>query len=905
MGDDLKEGDGLRKAEMDTEEAAGAKIWSVYISEAEKYDKALVESWKSDMEGMLIFAGLFSAILTAFLIESYKTLTPDPGDDIVRLLAQISLQLAGISNGTSVEIVPSDPFVPQLTSLVCNALWFVSLGLSLSCALIATLVEQWAREFQHKSEMRSAPIIRARIFSYLYYGLKRFNMPAVVELIPLLLHASLIIFFVGLVAFLIPVNTGIMILSVFLLALVTIVYVVFTLLPLFYLDCPYRTPLSSGLWRTFAALGSLSRHNPAKHSNKSPIEVSMVDVMGAEALRRSEQRNVRDHRALCWTVRSLTDDAELEPFVEGIPDVLWSSHGRRSAFNEHMKALLNNPEVRLLHRLEHFLRSCDSDLLSPEIQSRRSISAMRALWAIATIPRRDGLFLEPLERFDTSLLAKTDLPFKLAYYQVSTRVVVDLNVLLAVSGNIHDLTQVLLQYKELTARGHLPPMDDILSTLGHIIDRFASLPRYLWQSSADREYGEDLVDLIKHPPLSASDAASWIAQCLGTVESLPRALLALEYEMFASFMVDAATLQGWPYEFAATRNSFSFDEESVSPDMVGTFSTAFDSIVSDQSRRPGYSTHADEILFILLSICTSAMAKDDSYYPLNLANYLTTQNPEESIVIGHCNTLWLCLCLAAHLEAQRYTSALLSAPVIQAICEVSLVMAQQYLDSWTFSSSPLGHRRTLEAVRNVPVSHASPSAIALVKTNILNAWSPLPHDFYNMEALNTVPAYPILPEAIQPSTVPDDNVDSVPGGEPMATILNLRVVILAEFMEACLGAESPYKAVQTTAILTNFEPHTPGVRAAYQVRFARSWGALFAREGVPRELLETLAGGTVLSVYSAEPREGNLISFRWLDDPLAIQIFEESLATHLSGITEMTELSVKLAEIQKRVGRAS
>jgi hypothetical protein len=34
---------------------AGAKLWAVYISEAEKYDKALVEGWKSDMEGLLIF----------------------------------------------------------------------------------------------------------------------------------------------------------------------------------------------------------------------------------------------------------------------------------------------------------------------------------------------------------------------------------------------------------------------------------------------------------------------------------------------------------------------------------------------------------------------------------------------------------------------------------------------------------------------------------------------------------------------------------------------------------------------------------------------------------------------------------------------------------------------------------
>ncbi|KAJ7486990.1 hypothetical protein FB451DRAFT_1228512 [Mycena latifolia] len=70
-----KERERLEKADAEkNHEAATAKLWAVYVSEAEKYDKGLVESWKNDMEGMLIFAGLFSASLTAFLIESYKTL---------------------------------------------------------------------------------------------------------------------------------------------------------------------------------------------------------------------------------------------------------------------------------------------------------------------------------------------------------------------------------------------------------------------------------------------------------------------------------------------------------------------------------------------------------------------------------------------------------------------------------------------------------------------------------------------------------------------------------------------------------------------------------------------------------------------------------------------------------------
>ncbi|KAJ7133952.1 hypothetical protein C8R43DRAFT_1133184 [Mycena crocata] len=230
-------------------EAAAAKLWAVYVTEAEKYDKGLVDTWKSDMQGILIFAGLFSASLTAFLIESYKTLTPDPADKMVLLLAQISQQLSASTNGSNFNIPLSVPFTPPASSVVCNFLWFISLGLALTSALIATLVEQWAREFLHRAEIRSAPVIRARIFSFLYYGLKRFKMHTMVEVIPILLHASLILFFVGLVAFLVPVSRPITVLAIVLLAIVTSIYAVLTVLPLCALDSPYRTPLSGVFWR--------------------------------------------------------------------------------------------------------------------------------------------------------------------------------------------------------------------------------------------------------------------------------------------------------------------------------------------------------------------------------------------------------------------------------------------------------------------------------------------------------------------------------------------------------------------------------------------------------------------------------------------------------------------------------
>jgi hypothetical protein len=37
-----------------------SKIWSVYVGEADGHDKTLVESWKADMDGILIFVRRFS-----------------------------------------------------------------------------------------------------------------------------------------------------------------------------------------------------------------------------------------------------------------------------------------------------------------------------------------------------------------------------------------------------------------------------------------------------------------------------------------------------------------------------------------------------------------------------------------------------------------------------------------------------------------------------------------------------------------------------------------------------------------------------------------------------------------------------------------------------------------------------
>ncbi|KAF9478481.1 hypothetical protein BDN70DRAFT_789468, partial [Pholiota conissans] len=63
--------------------------WEILLKHELEADKIRCDAWKDEVQNLLIFAGLFSAVVTAFLIESYKLLLPDPNDTVISLLTQI------------------------------------------------------------------------------------------------------------------------------------------------------------------------------------------------------------------------------------------------------------------------------------------------------------------------------------------------------------------------------------------------------------------------------------------------------------------------------------------------------------------------------------------------------------------------------------------------------------------------------------------------------------------------------------------------------------------------------------------------------------------------------------------------------------------------------------------------
>ncbi|KAJ3511041.1 hypothetical protein NLJ89_g4327 [Agrocybe chaxingu] len=190
----------------------GVDYWERVLAPVQKKDKAQCDTWKDEVQNILIFAGLFSAVVTAFLVETYKNLQPDPNETAVLLLARIVARLENPSNTSASPpdsfIGPSEtPFIPTNSAIRVNAFWFLSLVLSLTTVLIGITSLQWIREHQSYPEYFSPQ----QTFTLLHMRtqmLQKWRVSAFFSSLPLLLALGLIFFLIGLADFL--VSLGIM-----------------------------------------------------------------------------------------------------------------------------------------------------------------------------------------------------------------------------------------------------------------------------------------------------------------------------------------------------------------------------------------------------------------------------------------------------------------------------------------------------------------------------------------------------------------------------------------------------------------------------------------------------------------------------------------------------------------------
>ncbi|CAE6437365.1 unnamed protein product [Rhizoctonia solani] len=276
----------------------GARVWKTYVKEADKFDTEQVEGWNRSLDVTLIFAALFTAICTAFVIESSKSLKEDPTETSARRLDQIAsilLVVAGandLSQLNSTEImapIASEPFSPRPVDLCVNILWFFSLILSAAVSLISMLAKEWCYLFM--SGRIGDPWSQTKRRQQRWEGIENWKMEKVIIFLPSLIHLSFLSFAVGICIYLWDMSPGVAIPTAVVTVVSVLIYVASTILPLlefFGTECPYSTSISRFIQRMKGA-------DDNKSGKQSPEEAGRIAV-GALAwlIKTNENANSTD-----------------------------------------------------------------------------------------------------------------------------------------------------------------------------------------------------------------------------------------------------------------------------------------------------------------------------------------------------------------------------------------------------------------------------------------------------------------------------------------------------------------------------------------------------------------------------------------------------------------------------------
>ncbi|TCD71690.1 hypothetical protein EIP91_005456 [Steccherinum ochraceum] len=298
-----------------------AAHWGVFDEKVQAFSDSLIVGWKEEIDTLLVFSGLFSAVVTAFILEAYKDIQPSQS---TLLLAQITRQLAQIAD-TPLDMASTRP--PRSSAAV-NALWFISLVCGLVAASMGMLVKQWLREYTdvHYSSPRERSIVRQRR----YAALSRWRVFQIMALPSVILQFALALFLIGLMCFIGLANLAIFILVLLVVLVWLGIYIFTSVAPTFYSDCPYKSPqarlvrilihfVARALFKKGPDGGF--RASNAWHYEEPEVEETTSETLGLDALINADKL-FADDIFLRDTIRPCLRDVSPRTSLQFLTDAL-------------------------------------------------------------------------------------------------------------------------------------------------------------------------------------------------------------------------------------------------------------------------------------------------------------------------------------------------------------------------------------------------------------------------------------------------------------------------------------------------------------------------------------------------------------------------------------------------------
>ena len=439
-------------------------------------------------------------------------------------------------------------FSPPPYAAVVNSLWFSSLLISLTTAVLAISAQYWVRQYIKVTQSAQyVPHKRARVRAFVASG---FSIPRAIEILPVMVHLYLLLFIAGLLKYLSHINRIVFI----------IICVCAVLLPFFHLwivitssrwlgSPPYTVYFSLIEWFIICAI--IIEHDFIEPNRPQPIKMGVpmliIVTLGffimtwgsgksfstkRRAEEASHQSSVLDTHILDLTLDGLSEDNTRESFFESIPgfyqsDVvkdLQQSLTKEVKLRIHLilvaffrRTLLSNaiPGLAKFRRLAICITGADET----DTSARSKYNFAEIIYQHWHAMPQSVEFGEYLRSWDTwrngryaqwiiaNIVAKEDerdddrwMALAMGYLGISKHVLQDYlahgdSILLAIL--IHSIRHAICS--NFSSFRLLPPLSefDVLNTLPGLRREFCGLWNTLALNSPDREDPSSSISILK------------------------------------------------------------------------------------------------------------------------------------------------------------------------------------------------------------------------------------------------------------------------------------------------------------------------------------------------------------------------------------------------------------------------
>ncbi|KAK6985059.1 hypothetical protein R3P38DRAFT_2661868 [Favolaschia claudopus] len=255
-------------------------FWNGYMIIANEYDKEFLQKYGTDLDTSLIFAGLFSAVASAFIIQ----------------------------------IQPEFESTAHPLTVVAQSLLYISLGSTLLAALLAVLGKQWLMYYSAAGErgtIESRGLERQRKLD----GLQKWKFELIMQAFPLLLQFGLFLFAAALSVYLWKIHHILAGIVLGITAAGTIAYLILLASAIFFKDSPFQTPLAPFLRTMLSCISTMTSSIIPKYL-KVKVKETFQDG--------SFVKIVKQHiPAVCWVLESSTDPIRLAEAADMSIDLQW------------------------------------------------------------------------------------------------------------------------------------------------------------------------------------------------------------------------------------------------------------------------------------------------------------------------------------------------------------------------------------------------------------------------------------------------------------------------------------------------------------------------------------------------------------------------------------------------------